>query len=516
MKPFDNFCQALFASDNNWRKVLFRALAQQGIALDEQEPPGDVARRYVEQLPESVLLELLYRYTFHDPENVFTLLAQYKNAHPERAQFVNEFLQNADDAGAGRVVFEFTPSGVNVMNNGRAFSHENLYAICSFHESDKGPSERQQIGKYGMGFKTVFRISAQPEVYTFDLESQYRFAFRFFEPGDLDRHYHDQLLGQMPFDMSDKISPAARSSHHEKVGYVLPVPLEGWRQDLIDAHLPGQNRGSLFCLPLRWQEGEDLHRTWSSTSVDDLVPADVFLFLENIRSLQLVERRGEETKKVTYSKGRTTKEVAQLQVGNLERIRLNSSDDRPQHWLLLRSNPIATKKERFGDLDRWDRERLPDDYCWTIAVRLDKSGKEIGFVDECQLLGGKVYAFLPVKNPRLGLNFHVNAPFNLTNNRADLSPDLFNKELIRSIAAGLTELLDWLASSDDDGLRTSMHRLLPFQDAGAEVFEPLRIAAIDYRESRPFLPAHDGNWSQRYKSDPVSGEKVIHPGHQSW
>jgi len=23
-------------------------------------------------------------------------------------------------------------------------------------------------------------------------------------------------------------------------------------------------------------------------------------------------------------------------------------------------------------------------------------------------------------------------------------------------------------------------------------------------------------WSQRYKSDPVSGEKVIHPGHQSW
>jgi len=24
------------------------------------------------------------------------------------------------------------------------------------------------------------------------------------------------------------------------------------------------------------------------------------------------------------------------------------------------------------------------------------------------------------------------------------------------------------------------------------------------------------SWSQRYKSDPVSGEKVIHPGHQSW
>jgi len=29
------------------------------------------------------------------------------------------------------------------------------------------------------------------------------------------------------------------------------------------------------------------------------------------------------------------------------------------------------------------------------------------------------------------------------------------------------------------------------------------------------LPLLQG-WSQRYKSDPVSGEKVIHPGHQSW
>ena len=83
------------------------------------------------------------------------------NNAPLLNQFIHEFIQNAEDAEAEHCQFVFENERILVVNDGLAFTHEHLYSICSFRESDKaGHKQGLQIGKFGVGFKSVFRCLA--------------------------------------------------------------------------------------------------------------------------------------------------------------------------------------------------------------------------------------------------------------------------------------------------------------------------------------------------------------------
>lgn len=71
-----------------------------------------------------------------------------------------ELLQNAEDAGARHIVFVFERDRVLVSNDGAAFDAEDVWAICSAGHSAK----KNKIGFFGIGFKSVFKISDAPEI----------------------------------------------------------------------------------------------------------------------------------------------------------------------------------------------------------------------------------------------------------------------------------------------------------------------------------------------------------------
>jgi hypothetical protein len=48
-----------------------------------------------------------------------------------------ELIQNAEDAGARRIVFVFEPDRVTVQNDGEAFTAADVWAICSAGHSTK-------------------------------------------------------------------------------------------------------------------------------------------------------------------------------------------------------------------------------------------------------------------------------------------------------------------------------------------------------------------------------------------
>lgn len=73
-----------------------------------------------------------------------------------------ELVQNAEDAGAKRMVFVFQPDRVLVWNDGEAFVASDLWAICSAGHSPK----RNKIGFFGIGFKSVYKITDAPEIYS--------------------------------------------------------------------------------------------------------------------------------------------------------------------------------------------------------------------------------------------------------------------------------------------------------------------------------------------------------------
>lgn len=77
--------------------------------------------------------------------------------YTDKAHFVYELLQNAEDAGASNIKFEMFADRLEVLHDGRPFTNDNLQRLCDIGLSNK-ENNLNQIGEFGVGFKSVFSI----------------------------------------------------------------------------------------------------------------------------------------------------------------------------------------------------------------------------------------------------------------------------------------------------------------------------------------------------------------------
>ncbi len=90
----------------------------------------------------------------------------FEDFYPDQAHFVFELLQNAEDTGATEVSFRVTKDGCWFEHNGkRTFSEADVRAITGIHNSTK-KKDPDQIGKFGVGFKSVFVYTLTPTIYS--------------------------------------------------------------------------------------------------------------------------------------------------------------------------------------------------------------------------------------------------------------------------------------------------------------------------------------------------------------
>src|SRR5262245_48694200 len=75
--------------------------------------------------------------------------------YPDRAHFLFELLQNAEDTGATEATFDLQADGVTFEHNGLPFTEANVWAITNIGKGTK-KQEDDQIGRFGVGFKAVF------------------------------------------------------------------------------------------------------------------------------------------------------------------------------------------------------------------------------------------------------------------------------------------------------------------------------------------------------------------------
>ena len=76
--------------------------------------------------------------------------------YPDQTHFLFELLQNAEDARATELHFILSAEGLAARHNGkRLFSEGDVEAITSIGQSQKR-EDVNQIGKFGVGFKSVF------------------------------------------------------------------------------------------------------------------------------------------------------------------------------------------------------------------------------------------------------------------------------------------------------------------------------------------------------------------------
>lgn len=91
--------------------------------------------------------------------------------YDDRTHFIFELLQNAEDAlgrrsdwhGSRKVAFTLTPTNLTLSHFGKPFDEADVRSVCDIAESTKNESS---IGRFGLGFKSVYTITDLPEIHS--------------------------------------------------------------------------------------------------------------------------------------------------------------------------------------------------------------------------------------------------------------------------------------------------------------------------------------------------------------
>ena len=87
--------------------------------------------------------------------------------YSERTHFIFELIQNAEDAGATTLTFNLHPDRLEVLHDGRPFNEDDVRGICGVAHGTK-EDDLTKIGKFGIGFKSVYAYTRTPHVYSGD------------------------------------------------------------------------------------------------------------------------------------------------------------------------------------------------------------------------------------------------------------------------------------------------------------------------------------------------------------
>lgn len=210
-----------------------------------------------------------------EPQKYEALLAGH---YSDSNHFVYELLQNAEDARATRVVIEYYEDKLIFYHNGKPFDEKDVKGVSSMLMGMKDKNDASTIGKFGMGFKSVFKYTYQPEVYSDDE------AFRienYLLPVEMPEAWDYQSEKQkLSYEVSDggRFIPFASSGHLTK--FIIPFAKK--KDDGSIVNVPGNEVLS----KLKGLTGE------------------ILLFLTHIKILYWVDKKTGKYAKITLTEAK--------------------------------------------------------------------------------------------------------------------------------------------------------------------------------------------------------------------
>jgi hypothetical protein len=98
-------------------------------------------------------------------ENNFDFDSVLSGIYNDPSHFIYEILQNAEDAGASRINFDLRKDKLIISHNGRNFNFADVDGISGIGISTK-KDDINAIGKFGVGFKSVFAVTKTPIIHS--------------------------------------------------------------------------------------------------------------------------------------------------------------------------------------------------------------------------------------------------------------------------------------------------------------------------------------------------------------
>lgn len=403
---------------------------------------------------------------WQDYVNALKLISQV--VFTRSSGFILELLQNAEDAGLGIEkpgVFEISisQSRVKVVHNARPFSEENVKAICGIRSSKK--PEKGTLGYLGIGFKSVFKVTDCPEIYSNG------FQFKF------DRNHHDWT------------EPLNTPWH------VLPLWIDS-PSEAVD------NEKTTIVIPIR--EGVD--RTALMQEVEKL-RTELYLFLRWIRTIRITDEVLGRTWTLE-SVGEDTEGISTLKHGTEE-----------YRFKIFRRIVAVAEWVRQDRLTQEYRANVTNREI-AIAFALDKFGN-LAPSDAGAMYGG-VYSFLPLGEAKSGAKFPIQADFLVQPGRDSINYEAkWNRWLVREVASLCREAIDAFKKHPN-----WKYQFLPAfefnKSKGFESYEklfgPELIEAVEkFLENDECVPTEDGGWAKlsgvvRLTEDAKAKKELIEKG----
>ena len=123
--------------------------------------------------------------------------------YSDSTHFLYELLQNADDYGATHVNFRLTRDSLRIEHNGQPFTTENVKAITYFGKSTSR-DDLVKTGRFGVGFKSVFAITASPTIHSGDEHFEIHGLYRVRQANTPQGFRKSQTIIKLPFNHEDE------------------------------------------------------------------------------------------------------------------------------------------------------------------------------------------------------------------------------------------------------------------------------------------------------------------------
>ncbi|XP_020577355.1 uncharacterized protein LOC110022648 [Phalaenopsis equestris] len=291
--------------------------------------------------------------------------------YSQDSHFILELVQNADDNiypdnVEPELVFILHEKGIVVLNNELGFCAENIRALCDVGNSTKKGSSGGYIGKKGIGFKSVFRVTDSPEIHS--------------------NGFH------VKFDITEG-----------QIGFVLPTVIpppdaDTFKQYLCDDSYQGNNMAWNTCIVLPFRSQSSHSKVGGGVSsiismFSDLHPS-LLLFLHRLRCIKF--RNSLSDRLIVMRKNTLQDGIVKISHG-----------EEVMSWLV-------TSKKLRPSVIRTDVEATDISLAFTLQESEYGEYRPI-------LRNQPVFSFLPLRN--YGLRFILQGDFVLPSSREEVDGD---------------------------------------------------------------------------------------------
>jgi hypothetical protein len=401
------------------------------------------------------------------------------------ANYLAELAQNADDAFDERDGAEIRllveGDWLLVANNGRRVTPGNLRGLCRFFVHSGGKIralDAETIGRFGIGFKSCYRIASEVLVRSWDGRGETIFRLPISKAGDSHSWPDAERLKRVAERLRLVGAPVGEDLlTHDRLGYCTPEFLSTLPTALPAAVSGLQNpkRGTIFAFHLHTAGAAEVRARISGQEHDlyELCP----LFLPKVRTVQLG------ASELVMKLGRE-----------------DPADGLPRRVSAVRATLETTRGDETARDRFWKLQGIADGDHWQIALHADSKAL-LNFKNDDEsrssLRDGGAYAFFPLNDANRDFFFrfhlHIDLPTNLS--RGDWNDE--ERENVREqIGRAVDALAEWLethaAKRHPDWQIERLFRQEPHEGAlwSHEIFTRLKQALRD----RPLLRTLWGLW----------------------